>query len=232
MANNFLKSIKIGRQTINFRDLLPQEQQALDADVEQNIFGYADNIMATMIRSRRQRIAEIVGNMAADLGATYMGLDAEGSELTMAALEPAHFADGTNWGVNWAQTSTAANTWETHGYTGTPAVLTTVTVRTHFAHVFFGIGDLAATGFVDAAMIRPSLNIDRRIRLAEMVALLPNNEWTPVMPIKTYVMLKGETFDFRLLPNTALANMDIAILGISIAPADRVEKEVFAGSLV
>jgi len=227
-----MPSMKIGRQTISYRDLLPAEKTFLNADVEKNIFGYADNIMARMIQDRMPRITELVGHMAEDLSSSYAGLDAEGSELTMAALEPAHFADGTNWGVDWRQTSTVANTWETHGYTGTAAVLTTVTVREKFGHVFLGVGDLAATGFLDACMIRPSLNIDRRIRTAEMVSLLPNNEWTPVIPIKTYVFLKGETFDFRLLPNTALANLNVALLGVTIAPADRVEKEVFAGSLV
>lgn len=229
MAN--LNQMRIGRQTINFRSLTSTENDILDADIEYNMFGYADNIVRKMILDRKDRIKELVGHLAQDLSGTYTGLDSEGSELTLACLEPYHIADGTNFGTNWRQTS-AGVVWETHNFSGSPGNITTVTVREKFGHVFFGMADFAGTGFVDCAMIRPSNKIDRRIRMAELVALTPNNEGIPVMPIKTYMFVKGETYDFRILPNTNGANLNFGIFGVTCGPSDRLEREVFTGSLV
>lgn len=231
MAEETTKT-KVGWQFINWGPLTPEEQNLLNADIQQNLFGYGDNILKQMIKARYQRIIEIVGNLKKEQSTNYGGLDAQGNELSIAALEPWHFADGTNMGQAWTQTTAVAFAWETHGFNGTPGVLTVVTVRNKWSHVIMGVADLALNGFIDVCMFRPKSTLNRRIRLYELGQLLPNNEWTPVMPIKTYTLLKSNTFDFRLLPNTALANVNIALLGVTCAPADLLNVETFTASLV
>lgn len=231
MAENIFTTL-IGWQKITYRTLKPEERTQLQADIQQNLFGYPDNILKKMINERYTRIEELVGNLAEEQSTSYGGLDSQGNDLSIGALEPWHFADGTNMGRSWTQTTTAAFTWETHTFNGTPGGLGVVTVRNKYGHLVMGIADLAVNGFIDACMFRPKSSLNRRIRLYEMGQLLPNNEWTPVMPIKTYLLVKSNTFDFRLLPNTALANVNIALLGLTCAPADLLNVETFTPTLV